>query len=307
MGEQMAKFSVDDDDLLSVEIPYPTPDREREILAEIAAMEKTAAAGDDMQEKRKREMEMFHAFKRTPSKETFAPLYASFKPLLYTAAQPNMSKSPIPQAAHTALAAQSFMDALRTFDAKKGGSLRTHVFNNVREKGKRLNLKYQNIGYIPEARATKYSLFQSATAMLRGNLGREPSAADLADELGWSVKMVETMQKEMRGNRLVNEEIAEAHALPVFQSDKAKQVFNDMYYDLISPHQVVLEHTVGLNGKQALAKPGGGHDVHAIAKATGMTVGQVNSALKTITRKYKEYTGHGKSLYDNLSVGVEPE
>lgn len=251
--------------------------------------------------KKTQELQMFSAFKKSPVPETFQPLYRSFKPFLFKAARPNMIGSPLPQSAHMATAAQSFYDALRTFDPKKG-SLHTHVFTTVREKGKRLNYKYQNIGYIPEARITKYQLFQNTVTMLKEQLGREPSTTELADELKWSPKMVETLRNEIRKDLILDE--MRSSLTPVTKSDKAMQMFHDLHPNLIPPHQLVLEHALGMYGKPILNKPNGGPDLIAIAKATGLKAPSIRSALKTITRKAKEYMGERVILEE---LGPEEE
>lgn len=239
-------------------------------------------------DRRAEELKLYHAYAKNPVASTFQPLYRSFKPFLYKAAKINMVRSPIPQSAHVMLAAQSFHDALRTF--KPGmRSLHSHVFDTVREKGKRLNYKYQNIGYIPEARNTKYQMFQNTIHRLKEELGREPSTMELADDLHWSPKMVETLIKETRKDLILDEMLAETHRAN--NSNAATQLFQDLQYGLIPPHQLVLEHAVGLNGKMPLIKPSGGPDIGGIAKATGLKVPQIRSALKTITRKVKEYRG----------------
>ena len=244
-------------------------------------------------DKKSKDMELYYAFKKSPSPQTFQPLYEQFKPTIINAAYKNMHKSPIPKAAHMAMAAQSFYDALRTFDPSKG-VLNSHIYQNVENKGKRLNYKYQNIGYIPEARASKFGPIVNTIAMLRTHLGREPSAIEVADESSLSVKTVETFMKENRGSRLLDE----SHAGDsFFQSDKAQQLARDIQYELIPAHRVVLEHMVGLNGKQIIEKSNGQADIHGIAKITGLSLQQVNSAKKTISRKFRQYMGvlaHGE-------------
>lgn len=249
---------------------------------------KEGATMEEITKKRQEEEKLLQAFKASPSKETFTPLYQSFKPLIFQAARKNMFGSPLPQAAHMAYAAQSFMDSIRTHNPKLA-PFRIHAYSTVFNKGKRLNLKYQNIGYIPEARATKYQMFTNAENMLREQLGREPSAHELADEIRWSVKDVETMRKEVKKDFVLDEGHAETFSLA--KSNRATQIFQDMMYSLIPTHQTVLEHAVGLNGKSALTKPSGGPDITAISKATKLSVPKIRSALRTITRKYKQFSG----------------
>jgi DNA-directed RNA polymerase specialized sigma subunit len=232
-------------------------------------------------------LKLLAAFKKDPSKETFTPLYQNYKPLIYSASRSNTFGSPLPASAHWAQATQSFLDATRTFNPSIGAPFHIYAYSTIQNKGKRLNLKYQNIGYIPEARATKYQLFNNTINLLREQLGREPSTLEISDELKWSPKMVETMRKEIRTDYLMDEGKAEVHSL--VKSDRAKQALQDLQYSLIPAHQLVLEHAVGLNGKAALLKPSGGPDLNAISKATKLSVPKIRSALKTITRKYKQY------------------
>lgn len=233
-------------------------------------------------------LKLLDAFKKSPSPETFTPLYQNYKPLIFKASRPNTFGSPLPPSAHWALATQSFLDAVRTHKPDLA-PFHIHAFTTILNKGKRLNLKYQNIGYIPEARATKYQLFNNTLTLLREQLGREPSTLEIADEIKWSPKMVETMRKEIRTDYLMDEGRSELHSL--IKSDTARQALQDLQYGLIPAHQLVLEHAVGLNGKAALTKPSGGPDLQAISKATKLSVPKIRSALKTITRKYKQYEG----------------
>lgn len=285
------------DDIMDAPV-VPGPDwiTEQALDALEISLTKTASAEPkDLSKKRAQEQELLHAFKKDPSQQTFMPLLDSLRPLMISAAGDNMRGSQIPQAAHMALATQSFYDAIRTYDPKKGGSFRTHMFNTVREKGKRLNLKYQNIGYIPESRATKYQLYQNAVHVLREDLGREPSDIEIADESGIPVSEIERMRKEVTRD-LIGREHFVSRGLGFAQSDKAMQVARDIYYTLEPRHQLVLEYTVGLNGKPALVKPSGKSDVAAIAKQTGLSLNIVRSARKIFNRKFKEHRAFmGKS------------
>ncbi len=264
---------------------------EEQVEALELEMVKTASQKEDLKTKREREINLLKTFQKQPGQDSFMPLYQSFKPLIMKAAQKNTFGSPLPQEAHGALAAQSFLDAIRTFDPKKGGSFQTHVYNTVFEKGKRLNLKYQNIGYIPESRATKYQVYQTAMHLLKEELGREPSTLELADEIGIPPKEVERLRKEVRSN-LIGTETLVRQGPQWAQSDKAMQVARDMMYSLHPKHQLVLEHSLGLNGKEALLKRNGTVDVQAVAKSSGIGVNEVRSAQKTISRKFRELRGY---------------
>ena len=258
--------------------------------AEVEEMTKEAAISpEELKKKRTQEVDLLGAFHKAPSKATFMPLYQSFKPFIMKAAKKNMYGSPLPQAAHMALAAQSFLDATRTWDKSKG-PFASHAFNTVSEKGKRLNLKYQNIGYIPEARATKYQSFQTAQYLLRENLGREPSTVELADEMSMPPAEIERMRKEIKQDLILKENLPNAG--PAFaQSDKTRQVYRDIQYSLTPKHRLILEHAVGLNGLTPLSKSGGGPDVQALAHGLKLSVPEIRSGLKAISRHVKEFRG----------------
>ena len=285
-------------------IPQPdwlTDQQVLEIEMSLIGLSKVAfvdQAAKTLSEKRQKEKELLNGFLKDPSKETFMPLYTSYKPLIIRAAEKNMRGSTIPRAAHMALAAQSFLDATRTFDPKRGANFTTHMFNTVFEKGKRLNLKYQNIGYIPESRATKYQAYQTALHLLREELGREPSSIEIADESGISVAEIEKLRKEVTRDLIAHEHLVN-RGLGFAQSDKAMQVARDLMHSLEPKHALVLEYIVGLNGKPSLVKKSGKSDIPAIAKATGLGLNDVRSARKTIKRKYQEYRafmGQGQDL-----------
>lgn len=247
---------------------------------------------EDKKEQRAKELQLWHAFNKSPSPQTFQPLYESLKPIIVKAVQKNAYKSSIPRAAHLAYGAQSFLEAVRTFSPDKG-NLHTHIYGAIENKGKRLNYKYQNIGYIPEARVSKFGPIDNAITMLRSELGREPSAIEVADEVGLSVKTVETFMKEQRGSLLLDDSLSRGQSY--FQSDRTMQLARDIQYSLIPQHQVVHEHIFGLNGKEPLLKPGGGADKERIAKTTGLSMAQVNSAFKSISRRMRQYAGQLKT------------
>ena len=260
---------------------------DKEDIEKLEALMEKVGAGVTA-DQRSQGITLLNAYKKDPSKETFTPLYQNYKGLIYDASKRNTYGSPLPASAHWAYATQSFLDAVRTHDPKQA-PFHIHAYTTILNKGKRLNLKYQNIGYIPEARATKYQLFNNALTILRELHGREPSTLEIADELKWSPKMVETMRNEVRTSYVMDEGKSEIHSL--VKSDKARQALQDIQYSLIPAHQLVLEHAVGLNGKSAMVKPSGGPDLLAISKATKLSVPKIRSALKTITRKFKQYDG----------------
>jgi len=270
------------DDIISFERYFS--EEEVDSLETSLGLVKTA---DEVSDRKKQEHALLEAYQKNPSQATFMPLYTSMKPLISSAAFRNMKGSTIPQAVHTAYAAQNFLDSIKTYSPNKG-AFRVHAFNSVFEKGKRLNLKYQNIGYIPEHRSTKYQVYQTALHLLREDLGREPTTVEIADESNMPVHEIERLRKEVTKD-LVTQEHLITKGMGFAQSDKAMQVARDVLYSLEPKHQLVLEYTLGLNGRSSLVKKTGGADVSAIAKAAGISIADVRNARKVIKRKFQDY------------------
>lgn len=281
--------NIEDLDLF-VDRPFTPPSEEEMDAIEMECLGLTKEAADTaevLKKKRENEATLLTAFQKKPSQETFSPLYESYLPIIMKASKGNMMHSTLPQAAHKMFAAQNFLDSIRTYKPSMG-SFRSHMFGNVMQKGKRLNPKYQNIGYIPEARAMKYQAFKTTHQLLRDELEREPSAHEIADEMSLPVKEVERLTKEVRKSYILQEELPSLGASHL-QSDKTLQAAHDFIHDLIPSHQVVLEYALGMNGKPSLHKESGGPDAAAIVKASGLGMNTVRSAFKTISRKMEAH------------------
>lgn len=236
------------------------------------------------EDRKKSEMDLYHKWKETGSKEAFQGLYESMKPLLFDAARKASYGSTIPQSAHQIWAAQNMLDALRTYKPEAGASLQTHVYTAVNQKGKRLNYLYANVGKMSEPRATRIGLFQNETENLRSELDRMPSAVELADRLGWSVKTVELTQREVHKNLSISDGV-EAH--PFYESSVDRAVLQDLYYSLPGDEQVVYDYISGEHGKPRLVKPNGKIDFEGIGQRTGWSASKVRG-LHTRIRERAE-------------------
>lgn len=234
---------------------------------------------------KKKEMDLFHRWRKNNDKKAFQELYVSMKPLIYSAARKASYGSNVPESAHKAYAAQNFMDALRTFTPGKGAALATHVHNAVKNKANRLNYMYQNIGHIPEPRAMQIGLYQSEQQNLKGELGREPSAAELADRLSWNMKDVMHIQKELRKDLAMDQGTEEA---AFFENAREEEVLNFIYYDLGAEEKVVYEHIFGKFGRQRMIKANNKIDFDGIAKRMGISSSKVRTLFGSIRKKLEK-------------------
>lgn len=231
---------------------------------------------------KKKEMDLYHEWKQTGSKEAFQGLYTSMKPLLFDAARKAAYRSPLPKSAHQIWAAQSMLDALRTYDPKAGTALQTHIYTAVNQKQKRLNYDYGNIGRMPEPRATRIGLFQNETENLRTELDRAPSSAELADRLGWSLKTVELTQREVHKNLSISDGV---DAQPFYESSLDRAILDDIYFDLSGEQQTVYDYIFGLHGKPRLTKANGKVDFEDIGRRSGYSSSKARSLYIQIRTK----------------------
>ena len=234
-------------------------------------------------DRKKTELDLFNQWRKTGDKVLFQALYGSMKNLIHDAAKKASYGSNVPEAAHRIYAAQNFLDALRTYDPKKGTALQTHVYGAVHQKAKRLNYMYQNLGHIPEPRAQQIGLYQSEYQNLHDSLGREPSAAELADRLNWNIRDVGHIQKELRKDLAMDQGTEEA---PFFESAREEELLHNLYYDLSSEEKVVYEYVFGKFGKQKMLKANNKIDFDGIASKMGVSSSKVRTLWISVRNKF---------------------
>lgn len=231
------------------------------------------------------ELTLYHEWKQTQSPTAFQKLYTSMKPLIYDAAKKASYGSNVPESAHQIWAAQNFYDALRTYKPSIGTALNTHVYNAVHQKAKRLNYLYQNLGHIPEPRAMQIGLYQNIHENMRSDLGREPSAAEVADKLSWGVKDVVNIQKELQ-KEMAMDLGAEEHG--VFESSVDDEILDYIYYELNPEEQLVYSYVFGKHGKPRMVKANKKVDFEGIAKKVGFSASKVRGIWTKVRLKVEK-------------------
>jgi DNA-directed RNA polymerase specialized sigma subunit len=203
------------------------------------------------------------------------------RPLLDTAATKASYGSNLPQSAHRIYAAQNMFDALKTYDPSKG-ALQTHIYNAVHQKAKRLNYLYQNLGKITEPRAMMVGSYSNELANAREELGREPSAAEMADRLGKSLRDIELIQKEIQkdlSSAGLEEEI-------ITESPREAEILSYLYFELSNEQKVIYDYVFGKHGKPRLTKANNRIDFDGIASRVGFSASKVRMLWAQIRAKY---------------------
>jgi DNA-directed RNA polymerase specialized sigma subunit len=233
-------------------------------------------------DKKSVELDIYHQWKSTQDPQHFQKLYGSMSNLIYDAARKASYGSNLPESAHRIWAAQNFYDALRTYNPNAGVALQTHVYNAVHQKGKRLNYQYQNLGHMPEPRAMKVGLYQTEVENLKDRLGREPSASEVADHLGWGIRDVTSIQKEIHKDLAMSGGLEEQ---PFFESSTDEEILDYIYFELTPEEQVVYDYIFGRHGKPRLRKATGKVDYEAIGSRSGFSASKARGLAGKVIAK----------------------
>lgn len=242
-------------------------------------MDKKAAS----EEQRKSELDAWSRWIQDRNPNDFKYLLDSYRPLMYSHGKRYLQTSQLPRAAIEADLIQNFHRALETYDPNKGAQMNTHVWNHLQHTGRFLRT-HQNIGKIPEPRANMIGRFQARETIMSENLGREPSTAEIADDLKIPMKEIEILRKELRRDIMVDEATA-GLALTAQKVPKALERVQFLHTDLNPEQQLVLEHTYGMYGRPEAANN------DDIAMKMGMTPQRIRSIKRQIAQKYKKVYG----------------
>lgn len=237
------------------------------------------------EELKQQELNIYNRWQKHQRKEDFQDLYSSMEGMISKAARTASYGSNLPESAHKAWAAQNFLDALKTYKPNSGAALQTHVWNSVRQKSKRLNYLYQNLGHSPEPRIMKVGLYQTEFENMKEELGREPTTAELADRLSMGIRDIARMQKEIRKDLSMSGGLEE---VGVFETPVEEETLDFMYYDLGPEEKLVFEYITGKYGKQKMVKSTGKIDFDGIASRTGFSSSKVRAIHGKIKTKLKK-------------------
>lgn len=203
----------------------------------------STAKYQELRGRRGKELELWQTWKETKKEEDLHPLISSLNPLIKREAAKRMKGlgGSIPRAALENELRISAVKSLKTYDPEKA-ALPTHVTRGFQRVSDFVNAN-RNAKYSPSDDMKKYDRFQNATAELRGELGRDPTADELANRLPWSAKTVKKLQKsfgtevhtDMGDGITSGEDYALLHPRDAFQMVRSgltqeEQQFGNMYF-----------------------------------------------------------------------------
>jgi DNA-directed RNA polymerase specialized sigma subunit len=174
-------------------------------------------------------------------------------------------------------------EAIKSYSPGRGAALATHVTNRLR-KLSRISYTHQNVARIPEYQTMQFHTYQSAKSDLEDKLGREPSGAELSQQLGWSRPYLSRFQTSLR-----TEFLESGEPPPIFDkpSDDAR-VIDFIYNDLPPQQQTIFQHTTGYMGSPVLSN-------RQLMKKLRLSQGQLSYQKRLLTNHIKDLTGGGIS------------
>jgi len=214
---------------------------------------------------RKEEQELILKWKAmgAPTKgPEFEALIDSFIPLVMKKGSGYINTSNLPKAVLRAKLIVLLNDALRTWDPNMGAQPNTHIVRNYIPQVGRYIRKYTNMGRIPDDRSQMIGTYKNRLQTLHDELGREPTAEEMADDMSVDINQIHFLNKE-----LVNDLVGQDYLTEMSHSNKFR--INDkvhyLYFELNPEEKLVLEHIYGMYGKPQL-----GRDTKKISQKTGI-------------------------------------
>jgi len=236
------------------------------------------AMPDAARDVKKQDVVLWKAYKAKPTATTLRPLMTAMKPLMHS--EVNRWKASAPQPVLYREAQTLALHAINNFDPDKGAALGTHVMNRLK-KLSRISYQNQDLVRLPENKKLRSQALYNATEELRNRHGRDPTNAELADQLVWSPKRVSDVQRSMVGEYIESQDIGGDMFSDVYGRDAADPVLDFIYYDLDHVDKQIFEHLTGYSGKPILS-------MSSVAMKLGLTESMVRSRKSKIIAKIKK-------------------
>lgn len=233
-------------------------------------------------DKKRKELDMWRQWKESrEDPKHLEPLLRSLKPTIDY--RVNMyAPANVYKPALKAKANNLTINALRRFDPTKA-QLNTHVTNHLKGLN-RWTGKHQNVSRITEERIAIIGQYNASKAKLAENLGYEPTARQIAQDLKMPEKTIKKLELENRPDLVASAFEGDAFATDLDAPTIDKEIMDLIEFDL-SPDELRLwEYLYGIKGKKQTTKGG------ELARRLGWSQSKVSQVRKAIYKKVEYYT-----------------
>lgn len=231
------------------------------------------------------EGELWRSWKDDQDPQKLGQLIQSFRPMIRSAVR-KWSGGGVPDPTLEANAEILAVKAFNSYDPRKYAttSLGTHVYNNMKRLS-RVVTTHQNVARIPEHRTQKIGTYKNVKSYLEGELDREPTSAELADQLGWSLKDVNKMENSLRQDLLYSGDVLADYSMPgTYDDERRRDLVDFIYYELDPEEKTVFEYLTGKYGKPKKT-------AREIAAVMGVSDATVSRIRKRIEKKFEQFSG----------------
>lgn len=223
-----------------------------------------------------KDMELWRAYMAAPSSLTLAPLMRALQPVINS--EVNRWAGNVPRPVLEMEAKRLTLEAIKSYSPDRGATLSTHVHNRL-YKLSRTVYTNQDMVRMPENKKLKSQTLYNGGQFLAGELGREPTQAEMADHLGWNQKTVRDVQRSMV-DEYVESQDEGASGFDALR-DAPDPLLDYVYFSLAPQDQKIFEMSTGYNGQKALTAA-------AVAKKLNINANQVAYRRRVIADKVRE-------------------
>jgi DNA-directed RNA polymerase specialized sigma subunit len=190
------------------------------------------------------------AWQKNQDPELLGELLYRFQPAVHYTVAKYKTTGANP-AALRAVANTNVIKAISSYQPGHGTVPTTHVFNYLQkvQRGARESLLS---GSVPEQRSIKAATYNTVKQSLIDQYRHEPSAHQMADELGWNLKEVARMEKELGGEVGASKSESDFFGHSTAMEHKDRALADYLYQELPPREKLVYEYTFGAGGKPQL-------------------------------------------------------
>jgi len=171
------------------------------------------------------------------------------------------------------------LSSLNSYDPEKA-ELSTYIHSQLQPLKREVRNQAKPIK-IPEGAFYEKQKIEQATLELEHELGRPPTDEEISLKTGIPIKRIGNIRKYNTGVSI--SQFDEQGATPAFSlGDKYNEAWVQLVYDDLNPRdKIIMEHTLGLNGKKVLSN-------QDLAKKLKITPGAVSQAKARIQKALDE-------------------